>query len=175
MWVRWCELGVGYDWLIWRRGQQRPAGRVVESLGHPFDTLPWRTQRRLACIHSFTHPADKIFALATPPHIETSPSSIPERCEFIEIKFHLADKNREIIEPLSAALTSHHLETVRVWHDVEKCVAITLPPQELMKEAIEIIRSCQPVVIEKGAGPGIEFRLSLRAQHLSNHHCARWL
>ena len=78
---------------------------------------------------------------------------------YLGIKFHLDDQNRENIEQLSDALTSCCFETVCVRRDVEEWGAISLPPQELMKETFEIIRSCQLVVIdlsEKGVGLGIE-------------------
>lgn len=78
---------------------------------------------------------------------------------YIGIKFHLDDRNRKTIEQLSEVLASCDFETVCVQRDVEEWGAITLSPQELMRETFEVIRSCQLVVIElteKGVGLGIE-------------------
>lgn len=78
---------------------------------------------------------------------------------YLGIKYHADNRNREIIELISQALTYCDCETICIRRDIEKWGEVALSPQELMRKTFELIRTCQLVVIdltEKGVGLGIE-------------------
>jgi hypothetical protein len=78
---------------------------------------------------------------------------------YLGIKFHLDQRNRAVIERVSAALSEQGMRTECVARDLELWGERSLAPPELMDRTFAVIRQSAVAVIElseKGVGPGIE-------------------
>lgn len=78
---------------------------------------------------------------------------------YVGIKYHPDNRNRDLIEGLSAALEDVGIGSRVVVRDVERWGEISMAPSQLMAEALELIRDSDIVAIEaseKGVGLGIE-------------------
>lgn len=78
---------------------------------------------------------------------------------YVGIKYHPDNRNRDLIERLSAALEGVGIVSRVVVRDVERWGEISMAPSELMVESLQLIRDSDIVVIEaseKGVGLGIE-------------------
>jgi len=78
---------------------------------------------------------------------------------YLGIKFYEDNRNRNVIERITNALSQAGLETVCVARDLERWGAVRFSPEELMRRTFAVIRSSNLVVIElseKGVGLGIE-------------------
>ena len=75
------------------------------------------------------------------------------------IKYYADNRNREVIEGISAVLAQCGAVTSCVARDLEKWGEVELEPRDLMQKTFKIIDSCDLVIIElseKGVGLGIE-------------------
>lgn len=78
---------------------------------------------------------------------------------YLGIKFHPDQRNRDVIERISAALGEQGMSTRCVARDLELWGERSFEAPELMARTFAVIRQCPVVVIElseKGVGLGIE-------------------
>ncbi|MFP4395428.1 MAG: nucleoside 2-deoxyribosyltransferase [Anaerolineales bacterium] len=78
---------------------------------------------------------------------------------YLAIKYHADNRNRPLIEAISAALAQVGFETVCIIRDVEQWGAVHLSPEALMRASFAALADSDLLVVElseKGVGIGIE-------------------
>lgn len=78
---------------------------------------------------------------------------------YLAIKYHADQRNRQVIENITAALTAQGHELFCLVRDLEQWGAVTFPPDQLMQHTFQMIAAADVVLVdltEKGVGLGIE-------------------